>query len=187
MNDPRLVQLLAACGMAESELESLLTSSEDASPRYRALQNPKAADELACALAVEAARSTPNRVLIWAGVDDTLLAFVVARELECEVSVVWQSEGLLCCDPEIAVGDRVLIVSACFIETSRLEALRSLVALSRRRCRRRRVLDRNGSASRRRRRRGAAAVALPATARRAMMTGLPEHVRTRADHCGSAG
>jgi len=129
MNDPRLVQLLAACGMAESELESLLTSSEDASPRYRALQNPKAADELACALAVEAARSTPNRVLIWAGVDDTLLAFVVARELECEVSVVWQSEGLLCCDPEIAVGDRVLIVSACFIETSRLEALRSLVAL----------------------------------------------------------
>jgi hypothetical protein len=120
-------ELLGAGGLSVDDLDALGGDGDlSGVPRFRALRSPRATDELGRWLAAEIAPLGPTRLVAWSGLDDTLLVFVISRELGCPVTVVWNDEGLLRSEPPLETGDRIVLVAESFRAVETLDAVRSL-------------------------------------------------------------
>ena len=129
MSEPKFDTLLEQGGISAKDLDGIFAGVEGRHPRFDALRDPGATEELARALAAELAPLAPTRLLLWADEDDSLLAFIVARELNSEVTTVRNAEGLLDISARITSSDRVAIVAESFRSSDRLQSMRSFVAL----------------------------------------------------------
>jgi hypothetical protein len=122
-------ELLALGGIPEGGINLLIAGdTEHKAPRFQPLLDPSTTEELGRRLAGEVSRLQPDRLLIAGEATDEILAFVVGRELGCDVTVVWSSEGLLTHDGEMLDGDRVVVISESFRLTDSLHGLGSYIS-----------------------------------------------------------
>lgn len=119
MNRARAVELLAAGGLNPTDVA--LDSWRPA--RYNGRADPRGAGELCNALAALLQARNPNRVLVWEPLEDMLLGFMVGREMDCPVTRIVESEGLLHVVGNLNQGDRVAVVADAFRSQEELNAL----------------------------------------------------------------
>lgn len=95
--------------------------------RYNGLADPRGADALGRALAERLRDARPNRVLIWEPLEDIVLGYAVACDLECPVTRIVEHEGLLHVIGDLSTDDRVAIVADAFRRKDELSALLNVV------------------------------------------------------------
>lgn len=122
-------ELLTLGGIPEGDIDVLIAGdTEHKVPRFQPLLDPTTTEELGRRLGGEVSSLQPDRLLIAGEATDQVLAFVVARELGCAVTVVWSSEGLLTHEGEMREGDRVVVISESFRSTDSLHGVGSYIS-----------------------------------------------------------
>jgi orotate phosphoribosyltransferase len=101
--------------------------SEVSVGKYSGLLDPPGVEALGKMLAERLRDVEANTVMVWDNVEDLVLGFVVARELECRLVRVYNDGGLLGCSPEFYPGDRALLVSDRTPEPGIQRAARALM------------------------------------------------------------
>jgi hypothetical protein len=120
--------LLAQGGITSDDIDALVAHEDShGAARFQPLANPEAAEEIGQRLAAQLASLEPDRLLVAGQEHDDILAFVVARELHCPVTIVWHSEGLLSHEGDIERADRIAVVSESFRAPASLHALGTYV------------------------------------------------------------
>jgi orotate phosphoribosyltransferase len=98
-------------GVRRGHFAGLAGHSEVMLDKYSGLLDPLGAEALGKMLAERLRDVGANTVVVWDNVEDLVLGFVVARELETKLVRVYNDGGLLGCSPDIYRGDRAILVS----------------------------------------------------------------------------
>jgi adenine/guanine phosphoribosyltransferase-like PRPP-binding protein len=124
-----IVELLSRGGLSAPTPDTGSTPATPmALPKYNALQDPRASEQLARDLAEELRRYDPAILLIWQAPHDIVLGFVVARELGISAIRSYDLEGLVGYDGAFEDGGRLVLVADAFREA---EPVRAMCALAR--------------------------------------------------------
>lgn len=91
------------------------------------MSDPARIEELGIGLAAATRELAPTRVLCWEGIEDRLLAHVVARELGVTVVMAMNASGLLDFEGTFGPADRVVIVANAQPHERDLTAMQALV------------------------------------------------------------
>lgn len=132
MTDKEVWQLLERGGFrtegpsghqGKNETRALLT-------KYDALRDPAGTERLGVLLADQARGANVNVVVVWDDAQDTLLGFIVGRELGMPVVQVGDSEGLLEARGPFPENPKAVFVADAIASVGMLVALNSLLAQS---------------------------------------------------------
>lgn len=123
MDQEKIRSSLIAGGVGVDELEE--SASNDVST-FSALLDPRGADALVRQLAEQLGEYHPSRIVVWEDLENSVLAYIVARELGVAAVRVVDASGVLDYDGTFTRGDRVAIVADAIRSPQPLNAIRSL-------------------------------------------------------------
>src|SRR5205823_13129061 len=84
--------------------------------RFDPLVDPVAADQLGSALAGRLASDAHDLVVVWDGIDTSVLGYVVGRALQRPVVRVYDHEGLITASAPVPAGARAVFVAPAILD-----------------------------------------------------------------------
>ena len=124
MNDLDVRQLLIAGGVPQDHLVGPSPSNEMGN--YCSLFDPGGAEALGQRLAEAVRPHQPTLVVTWEDLDNSVLAYIVARELGVNALRVVDASGVLDFDGAFGDADRAVLVSDAFRTDFAINAMRAL-------------------------------------------------------------
>ncbi len=95
--------------------------------RFDPLADPVAAEQLGTALAARLAPGAHDRVLVWDGVDTSVLGYIVGRALERPVIRIYDYEGRITASAPIPAGSRAVFVAPAILDPQQPRLARALM------------------------------------------------------------
>lgn len=124
MDFKQIRDALVAGGVPPQQLDA---DRSDAPTHYSAILDPAAAEPLMILLAEALRPYRPNRIVVWEGVENSILAYTVARHLGVPATRIVDASGILDYDGELRRGDRVAMVADAFRADLELVATKRLI------------------------------------------------------------
>jgi hypothetical protein len=95
--------------------------------RFDPLGDPVAAEQFGQALAARLAPGAHDLVVVWDGIDTSVLGYIVGRALERPVVRIYDHEGLITASAPISAGARAVFVAPAILDPQQPRLARALM------------------------------------------------------------